>query len=54
VFLRTEAGETIRLPGLALLGTPFRQGQKVWVQGAEERVGGEVVVKVHKYGVLAP
>jgi hypothetical protein len=54
VELRTEAGELLRLPGLALLGTPFRAGQKVWVQGAEERVGGALQLKVHKYGVLTP
>jgi hypothetical protein len=54
VVLRTEAGETLRLPGLALLGTPFREGQKVWVQGAEASAGGELLVKVHKYGVLTP
>lgn len=54
VVLRTEAGDLVHLPGLALLGTPFREGQKVWVQGTEERSGGEIVVKVYKYGVLTP
>jgi hypothetical protein len=54
VLLRTEMGDLVRLPGIALLGTPFREGQKIWVQGTEQRVGGELQVKVHKFGVLTP